>query len=37
MELEQIINQNLDKFAKNFQSQLKFPEQIILDLSLIHI
>ena len=31
MELEQIINQNLDKFAKNFQSQLKFPEQIILD------
>lgn len=31
MELEQLIEQNLDKFAKNFQSQLKFPEQIAME------
>lgn len=31
MELEQLIDQNLDKFAKNLQSQFKFPEQIALD------
>ena len=31
MKLKQIIYQNLDKFAKNLQSQFKFPEQIVLD------
>ena len=31
MELEQLIEQNLDKFAKNLQSQFKFPEQIAME------